>query len=75
MPPVEAIEYWVVRKLGVSGPEASSVAFAIANAIKARGTKGVFMFQEGLKAATPTIKKILSKIIPDAIKRGGNGSS
>lgn len=72
MPPVDAIEYWVIRKgIASPGPESRSVAFLIARAIGARGTKGAFMFQEGLKAATPGIKKAFEAVPERMIKRLG----
>jgi hypothetical protein len=51
MPPPDAIELWVRRKLAVSEEEVSRVAFLIARAIGRRGTVGVHMFEEGLKAS------------------------
>lgn len=46
MPPPGAIELWVVRKLGLSGEEATSAAFAIARSIGRRGTRGAHMFRK-----------------------------
>jgi len=37
MPPVEALEKWVMRKLGIEKKKAKSVCWAIAMAIKQRG--------------------------------------
>lgn len=39
LPPISALEKWVNVKLGVSGTEATSIAFAIAHKIKNEGTK------------------------------------
>jgi len=39
MPPLGPIELWVQRKLSLTGKEAKQVAFLIARAIGARGTK------------------------------------
>jgi hypothetical protein len=58
MPPVDAIEYWVIRKGIAGGDEARGVAFAIARAIGRRGTKGAHMFEEGFKAAEPRVDNL-----------------
>lgn len=63
MPPVDAIEYWVRRKLGVTSGESRQVAFMIARAIGRRGTKGVKMFERGLEKATPAIIQIYSSMV------------
>lgn len=55
-PPVKAIEPWVRRRLGVSGDEVRSVAFAVARAIGIKGTKGKFI----LKKNEPEIARILT---------------
>lgn len=39
MPPIDAIEYWVRRKLGITAKESRQVAFQIARAIARNGTK------------------------------------
>jgi len=46
MPPASALELWVVRKLGLSGEEATSVAWLIARSIGKKGTKGAHMFKK-----------------------------
>jgi len=60
MPPVDAIQYWVVRKLQLSADEAESAAWAIAKSIAKKGIEGRHMFEEGLKVAEPTIQKIFN---------------
>lgn len=56
MPPVDAIEYWVIRKgIAAPGPESRATAWLIARAIGAHGTKGAHMFEEGLNASEPSI--------------------
>lgn len=44
MPPVAPLEAWVHEKLGIAGPQARGVAFAIARKIASRGTKGQHHF-------------------------------
>ena len=69
MPPVDAIEYWVIRKGIASPPESQGVAFAIARAIGARGTVGRFMFEKGLEAATPVIEKEFEQVAERILDR------
>jgi hypothetical protein len=67
MPPVDPIEYWVVRKgIAPAGPESRNVAWLIARAIGHHGTKGAHMFERGFEAAEP---KVLSlwRGLPDRI--------
>jgi hypothetical protein len=52
-PPVDAIEYWVRRKLGIDGNEARHVAYLIARAIGRRGTKAVNMAQKAVNDSEP----------------------
>lgn len=61
-PPIDAIEYWVIRKGIAPAGESRSVAFLIARAIGAWGTKGAFMFKEGLAAAEPRIADIFEGV-------------
>jgi hypothetical protein len=53
MPPVDAIEHWVRRKLGVDGAEARQVAYIIARAIGRRGIKAVNMAQKAVNESEP----------------------
>jgi hypothetical protein len=70
MPPVDAIEMWVIRKLGISpGEESRAAAFAIARAIKYRGTKGQKYFEQGYAAASPAINRYIDNL-PERILRG-----
>jgi hypothetical protein len=55
MPPVDAIEFWVIRKRIAPPEEARGVAFLIARAIGAHGTQGAHMFEEGFRAAEPAV--------------------
>lgn len=61
MPPVDAIEDWVIQKLGVSVEEAPGIALAIARKIKYRGTQGAHMFQHGLEASAGQINGVFRK--------------
>jgi hypothetical protein len=58
MPPVDQIELWVRRKLGVTGSEARTTAFLIARAIERRGTRGAQMFEKGFEAAKGPIERL-----------------
>lgn len=57
MPPVDALELWVIRKLGIS-QDSRGVAYVIARAIARRGIKAVGMFSKGLEAAMPGIHRL-----------------
>lgn len=69
MPPVEAIQLWVIRKGIASSDNAKSVAFLIARAIGKRGTKGAFMFKRGYQAALPTVKALWNDLPRRVVKR------
>ena len=68
-PPTGPIQFWVERKLGITGDEAASVAFLIARAISIRGTKGAKMFEKGFEEGESRVMKILSEISEDIVKR------
>ena len=70
-PPVAPIQFWVEKKLGMTGKEAKSVAFLIARAISKRGTKGQHMFQRGFEMNEARVLAILEQI-PDDICRTVN---
>ena len=59
-PPPSALVSCVHFKLGVSNAEARGVAFLVARKISRTGTKGVFMFDEGWKAARPKLRRYFS---------------
>ena len=69
MPPVDAIELWVNRKLGLQGNEAKSVAFLVARAIGRRGTRGEAMFFRGTEAARPRVEQIWNNVPSRARER------
>ena len=68
-PPVSPLQFWVERKLGISGKEARGVAFAIARAISVRGTKGVHMFEKGFEENKSAIMAILNEIPADIVRQ------
>jgi hypothetical protein len=56
-PPREPIEYWVRRKLGISGDkEVRSVAFLVARKIARVGTTGAAMAHKGVEKVEPAIQ-------------------
>ena len=57
-PPVALLADWAVARLGMSHEEARGVGFAIARKIAARGTKGAFMFRDGLGAVRPQVERM-----------------
>lgn len=67
-PPVAPIRHWVERKLGLSGREADSAAFAIARAISKRGTKGAGMFAKAIEDNEAAIIRLLESIPADIIR-------
>jgi hypothetical protein len=56
--PIEPLEDWVRRKLGLRGEEAKQVARGVRFKIAKKGTKGAFMFRDGSKATEPQILSI-----------------
>jgi len=76
MPPVDAIEYWVIRKGIASPPESRSVAFLIARAIGAGTSRGIMrpgggarMFEQGLDASMPTVEKVFDGAVERIVER------
>lgn len=59
---VKSIEYWAIRKLGVTPQDAPGVARAIVRAIMRRGSKGAHMFRDGLEASRAKITKFWNDI-------------
>jgi len=68
-PPVAPIQFWVEKKLGITGEEARGVAFCIARAISKRGTTGAHMFEKGVAQGEAQIVTILNQIPDDIIRR------
>ncbi len=70
-PPVGPIQFWVEKKLNITGPEAASVAFLIARAISKRGTKAVKMFERGFDENEARLMRILEEIPDEIVRRLG----
>lgn len=74
MPPVDAIELWVIRKLGIASPESRGVAFVIARAI-GRGTTrfqragGAKMFAKGFETALPLVEGEWDRLLDNILAR------
>jgi hypothetical protein len=66
-PPVDAIQDWVQVKLGITGPEARGVAFAIARKIAKRGTQGAFMVQNAFTASRAELDR-QARLMLDALR-------
>lgn len=64
-PPIEPLDLWVQKKLGIPADQSKSVAFAIAHTIARKGTKGVRMFGKAFEATEPRMKQMLT----DAVQR------
>ena len=64
-PPAAELEYWVIRKLGVAPAAAPGVAFAIAESIYKRGTKGAFMFKKGFDARRQAVVDLWQRMLGD----------
>lgn len=73
-PPITALLPWVKHKLGiVDEKEAKSVAFAIAQSIAKRGTKGAFMFQKAFDQVSGEAVAIFEKNLAAAFVKHGIG--
>lgn len=66
LPPVAALELWVVRKWGLQGEDATQAAWALARHIGKWGTKGAFMFQKGFDNALPAVMRLWDDL-PDVV--------
>lgn len=62
MPPAEALELWVERKLGIPLADVPGVAFLIARSIARKGITARHYVDEGLRNATPTIDGIAASL-------------
>lgn len=74
MPPVDAIELWVIRKGIAAAPESRGVAFAIAKAIAKGTTKfqqqgGARMFEQGFEQGQPLVDKQIEAMLDRLSKR------
>ena len=68
-PPIDAIELWVQRKLGIGPDESRSVAFLIARKIGTVGTQGAFMFEKGFEAGKSAVEKLWALAPEKAARR------
>lgn len=59
-PPVQPLEDWVMKKLGVPEKEAHGVAFLVARKIAARGTLAIGMFHRAFNEQRPRIETIFA---------------
>ena len=66
-PPIDAIELWVRRKLGITS-NSRGVAFIIARAIAARGIKGTEVFDKVMDSESAAVAKIWRKWGIKAVK-------
>jgi len=64
-PPVDELEYWVIRKLGVDPAAAQGVAYAIAETIYRKGTQGAFMFKRGFDARRQAAIDLWQRMLGD----------
>lgn len=72
MPPPEALLPWVQRKFGIDDEkDALSTAFAVAMAVKKRGTQGHQMFSRELVDLEPLAPTVLERQIALAFARHG----
>lgn len=71
-PPVDPLQFWVERKLGLTGKAARSVAFAIAATIAREGTEGAHMFEDAFRANEAKVLGILNGVAPEIARRANN---
>ncbi|MGO1078335.1 hypothetical protein [Inquilinus sp. CA228] len=63
MPPLQPLMDWVKAKLGKPADQVEPIAQAIRWKIYHHGTKGAFMFREGLKAVQPQVERIMAEAV------------
>lgn len=59
-PPVEPIQFWVMRKLGIPVEEAPRVAFLVSRKISRIGTPKFRMFEQGWAEAEPKVMSLFN---------------
>jgi hypothetical protein len=77
MPPIDAIQQWAVRKLGLSPDEAASAAWGIAKSIAKHGfsekgevgPRGKRMFEEGFEVSKPYVNTLFDNAIARSVAR------
>jgi hypothetical protein len=79
MPPLQPLMDWVKAKLGKPADQVEPIARAIQWKIYHHGTRGAFMFREGLKAVQPQIERIMGEaargLIADLAALGRSGGA
>lgn len=73
-PPIEPIEYWVRRKLRITGKTSRQVAYLVARAISRRGTRAVETFQTTYQRDVLPAVQNATRVIGRAIKTILGGS-
>jgi hypothetical protein len=68
-PPLEPLQYWVEKKLGLPEKEAKGVAFLIARKISVEGTEGAHTFEFAWEENKDRVEKMLNEIAEEVIKR------
>lgn len=68
-PPLEPLQYWVEKKLGLPEKEAKSVAFLIARKISKEGTEGAHMFEDAWTEHKDKVEQILNEISDEVMRR------
>lgn len=70
-PPLDPLQHWVERKLGLDGDAARSVAFLIACKISHHGTEAVHMFKDAFEEYEHKITAMLDEIVDEVVARVG----
>ncbi|HWR17122.1 MAG TPA: hypothetical protein VN577_19995 [Terriglobales bacterium] len=71
-PPITPLMLWVKQKFGVGDEQAArSIAFAVAQKIAKRGTKGAFMFQKATEKLVNLGPDVIEREIAEAIMTAG----
>jgi hypothetical protein len=70
-PPLEPLQYWVEKKLGLPEGEAKSVAYLIARKISVDGTEGAHMFENTYNEHKADVEKILNEIADEVLRKIG----
>jgi len=73
MPPIEPIEEWVNTKLGIPSPEATWIAFAIAENLKNNGHDAEPFFREAIDGVKKNIPRDVQGMLKRWLKRKYQG--
>lgn len=84
MPPIDALELWVRRRMWIDGGEAGrrrptvqqarGIAFAIARKIAREGTEGAHMFEEALRENEDKVRSIWDRVGMNIVLDYGRGA-